>query len=310
MTVARKDGVVLWGARNIFTVREADGTTHDHLRIKGKLLEIDEEAHNPLAPGDRVVIENGGSGFVVVDRLHRQNAVTRWNRKRRRLQTVAANVDHLYLVTNAGEPRYRPQFVDRVLVMAELGAIPTAIVLNKNDLALPVVAQRHLAVLSRAGYPVLRTIAVGELDLAALPTYTRGGVVCLIGQSGVGKSSLINALAPGTDLTVGEVSHRYRRGRHTTTLARHVLAPDGTVYIDTPGVREFDLFGYEIGRIAAGFREFAPYTTRCELSDCSHTHEPGCALRAAAETDTDLDLRYRSYRAILADLRRHDGRVA
>lgn len=300
-----RQAVVLWGVRNIFTVRDDEGRIHDHLRIKGKLLDIDEDVHNPLAPGDRVEIGDGGAGFVINDRLERRNAVTRWNRKRRRLQTVAANVDRLYLVGNAGEPRYRPQFVDRVLVMAELGGIDTAVVVNKSDLAMYDDAKHHLDTLIRIGYTVIPTVSVEPTHVERLREDSSGLVVCLLGQSGVGKSSLINALVPDADLRVGSVSDRYHRGRHTTTLARQVLVSDGsgTVYIDTPGIREFDLYGYELSRIGTGFREFATYAGRCELSDCTHTHEPGCAIREAAETDPDLARRYRSYRSILEDLR-------
>lgn len=300
---------IVWGSHNIFTVRDLFGTIHENLRIKGKLLEIDEEAHNPLAPGDRVEIEDSGSGFVIASRLERRNAVTRWNRKRRRLQTVAANVDWLYIVANAGEPHYRPQFVDRVLVMAELASIDAAIILNKADLPLPEDAHLHLSILRNAGYPVLPAVSVGTVDVVEVREHSRGSIVCLIGQSGVGKSSLVNALVPGTKQRVGVVSPRYRRGRHTTTLAKQVLLPeDGTtVYVDTPGIREFDLFGYDVNRIDHGFREFRQYIDHCELQDCSHTHEPGCALRDAAESDRDIGRRYRSYLSILSDLREQES---
>lgn len=296
--------IVLWGVHNIFTVRDDQGTILDHLRIKGKLLDIDEDAHNPLAPGDVVEIGDDGAGFVVLRRLDRQNAVTRWNRKRRRLQTVAANVDRLYVVGNAGNPRYRPQFVDRVLVMAELNGIDTALVVNKCDLPADQDMEQHLAILEKIGYRIIRTISVSPAGVADLRDDARGLVVCLLGQSGVGKSSLINALVPEARLRVGSVSDRYHRGRHTTTLAKQVRVSDGsgTVFIDTPGIREFDLFGYDRLRISAGFREFGTYAEGCDLSDCTHTHEPGCALREAARENDDLGRRYRSYLSILEDL--------
>jgi len=304
-----REAVVLWGAKNIFTVRDDQGGIHDHLRIKGKLLDIDEDAHNPLAPGDRVEIGDGGSGYVVQRRLDRRNAVTRWNRKRRRLQTVAANIDRLYVVGNAGTPRYRPQFVDRVLVMAELGGIDTVIVVNKSDLSLDSDATLHLEILRAAGYSVISTVSRPPIRVEDLRDDATGRVTCLLGQSGVGKSSLINALVPEADLRVGTVSDRYHRGRHTTTMARQVAVSDGsgTVFIDTPGIREFDLFGYDVIQIPRGFREFRRYTERCELPDCSHTHEPGCALRDAVRTDTRLARRYRSYLSIVEDLRVQTG---
>jgi ribosome biogenesis GTPase len=293
----------VWGARNIYTVIDAAGQLHEHIRIKGKLLELDEDAHNPLAPGDRVSIVDRDGDTVIEERLPRDNAVRRWNRKRRRIQTVAANVDLLAVVTNAGDPRHQPQFVDRVLAMAQLEHIEVIVVVNKGDLHHDETTTYHLNVLRDAGYPVRTTIASGETDVEALHEACRGRVVCLFGKSGVGKSSLINALAPGTDLEVGTVSHRYRRGRHTTTLAREVRVRShggaDTVYIDTPGVREFDLFGYEASRIQDGFREFAEYVGRCRLPGCTHIHEPGCAILKAVEHDPALAARYRSYAAIV-----------
>src|SRR6056297_1661256 len=128
---------VLWGANNIFTVRTATGTVHEHLRLKGKILESEGYEHNPLAPGDTVELKHSGDADLqIVRRLPRVNAVTRWNPKRQTVQTVAANVNLLFVVTSAQEPRYRSQFVDRVLVMATLEDIAAAVVVNKADLPL------------------------------------------------------------------------------------------------------------------------------------------------------------------------------
>lgn len=302
---------VLWGANNIYSVRTLAGVVHEHIRIKGKILtDTEEQEYNPLAPGDQVELTGDGSAVQIRRRLERRNMVRRWNRKRRRLQAIAANVDTLFVVSAATDPPYRAGFVDRVLVMAQLEGIPAAIILNKVDYAVPDAVERHLTILSDLRYPVFRTIADtavnghrAERSLAQLRQFTRGTVSVLVGRSGVGKSSLINGLVPEADLVTGEVSRKYNRGRHTTTLARQVIATDvalgGAIYIDTPGVREFDLVGYSGTEVAAGYREFLPYLPDCRMPGCTHLHEPDCAVLEALEAGHITPDRYESY-AILA----------
>jgi ribosome biogenesis GTPase len=300
-------GVVIWGANNIYSVRDDSGMILEHVRLKGKTLADTEGEHNPLAPGDRVVVDESGDAPRIVERSERRNTVVRWNRTRRRLQAIAANIDLLAIVASHGTPEYRPAFVDRVLVMAELEGLPVVIVLNKSDLPMAHSAQEHVALLREIGYAVHDTSAAVPEDpgMKTLKDRTTGLCTTFFGQSGVGKSSLINRLVPGLDLTTGDVSHRYHRGRHTTTLARQVLVAGdkgATVYIDTPGVREYDLFGYTIPEIGRGFREFRPYTGACRMPDCSHTHEPACAVLTAVEEGTIASRRYDSYRRIIQDL--------
>jgi ribosome biogenesis GTPase len=309
------EATVLWGANNIFTVRSsgASGTAvHEHLRLKGKILDSDQYEHNPLAPGDVVELAHSGDGDLqIISRRPRINAVTRWNPKRQTVQTVAANVDRLFVVTSAGEPRYRSQFIDRVLVMASLEEITAAVIVNKADLPLDSSAQQHIAVLRDLGYDVFFTVADPgeevpqvETDLETVASLTDGATVALFGQSGVGKSSLINRLIPGANQTVGDVSVRYDRGRHTTTLAKQVIAtaghgPVSRVCIDTPGVREYSLAQYEVTEIAAGFREFRSHIPGCRMPSCTHLHEPGCAVLTAVEAGTITRERYDSYRQII-----------
>ena len=306
-------GTVLWGANNIYDIRAEDGTLHEHVRLKGKVLPGAEDEHNPLAPGDRVTFDRATATVRITGREPRRNAVVRWNRKRQRLQAIAANVDRMYLVTSAGSPAYRAHFIDRVLAMAELEGIPVALIVNKSDLPTPPDAAEHQRILAEVGYPIFRTCALEGVvppaydDAARLGAYSEGAVSVLFGQSGVGKSSLINRLAPGAGLAVGEVSRRYNRGRHTTTLARQVVARRSaggeTILIDTPGVREYDLFGYNLVEIAGGFREFRPFIPDCRMPGCTHLHEPGCAVRAAVTAGTIHQRRYDSYRRIAEDVR-------
>lgn len=298
------EATVVWGANNIFTVVDNEGKEFPHCRLKGKVLDSDERFHNALAPGDRVEIggEMGGE-YQIVRRLERRNSVTRWNKKRERLQVIAANVDRMFLVTSTQRPAYRPTFVDRVLAMAELEAIPTDIVLNKVDLPADDECKSHLHVLDAIGYRIYRTVAAdpGRSDISELRRLNEERTIVLFGQSGVGKSSLINALVPDAGLVVGEVSDRYDRGRHTTTLGRQIIVTPSSrpsVLIDTPGVREYALEHYSIPEIAAGFREFQRYIPACRMPSCTHIHEPGCAVRGAVASGEISEIRHRSYQRI------------
>jgi ribosome biogenesis GTPase len=301
---------VLWGANNIFTLRTEAGEQYDHVRLKGKILGTSKrDEYNPLAPGDNVEVEiTEGTGQITA-RLERRNSISRWNRKRNSLQVVASNVDWIYVVASPADPSYRTGFIDRVLVMAELEEIPAAIVLNKTDLPLDPSDHAHLSELRELQYPVLETIAGAKPpQVDALRAHATGSTVVLFGQSGVGKSTLINAVVPNARLATGSISSKFSRGRHTTTLARQVVATEatlrGAIFIDTPGVREFDLHPYEAQEIAAGFREFRRLIPNCRLPGCTHTHEPHCAIKDAVAGDVVSRRRYESYCRIIEDQER------
>lgn len=304
------EATVLWGANNIFSVRTGTGEIHEHLRIKGKVLPGTEDGeYNPLAPGDRVSLTLESGDRRILRRLDRRNLVRRWNRKRRALQAIAANVDLILVVASPGDPPYRSGFVDRVIVMAELQEIPVAVVLNKCDLTIPKETEQHLAILESLGYPVYRTISEARTQSVIpreLIERTSSAVTVLVGRSGVGKSSLINCLVPEAHLATGEISRKYSRGRHTTTLARQVIAGNspggGSVYIDTPGVRDFDLIGYSCSEVAAGFREFLPLMKDCRLPGCTHLHEPDCAVQEGIVSGAVDPERYNSYRVLAQSL--------
>src|SRR5205823_4281413 len=201
-----------------------------------------------------------------------------------RAQPIAANVDQIVIVAAARSPEPSPPMLDRFLVIAAANRIPAVIVLNKVDLDPERVvydqAQRRYG---PAGYQVLAT-SVPQLEgLAALRDLLRGRESVLAGQSGVGKSSLLNALQPGLDLRIGEISEKWDTGKHTTRAALVVPVATGGYVVDTPGLREVGTWGIDPERLGVYFAEFQPFLDQCRFDNCRHLAEPGCAVRQAAE---------------------------
>jgi ribosome biogenesis GTPase len=213
-------------------------------------------------------------------------------------------VDRIAIVI-APEPEPFANLIDRYLVAAEALGIQPMLLLNKSDLlqarnrpALETLLDRYRAI----GYPVLTVAATGESGLEPLEAALRDRTSVLVGQSGVGKSSLIAALLPGADLRIGSLSTAAAKGRHTTTTARLFHLRGGGDLIDSPGIREFGLGHIERAGIESGFVEFRPWLGRCRFRDCSHEHEPDCALREALAQGHIDPARMASFRAIIADL--------
>jgi ribosome biogenesis GTPase len=306
-------GTVLYGANNIFLVRPEDssqkGLSPIECRIKGKILRGAERDYNPLAAGDAVSFlpeaKNPGRG-VLLAREKRTNALLRWNKKGRAAQTIAANVDLLVCVASPVSPPFRPRFLDRLLLAAALADIPALVCLNKTDQGTRPEIEERLQDYAARGLPLVRSHVRPEeknagAGLRALKEAVGGKRVVFAGQSGVGKTSLLNALSGGPARKVGELSEKYNRGRHTTVLAYLETWADGEI-IDTPGLREFDIYGTSSRDLRFLFPEFANFAARCRLAGCTHTHEPECAVRDAAEEGGILFDRYESYRRIYEDL--------
>ncbi len=305
-------GLVVSGSKNIFVVR-LDGEELE-CRLKGKVLKGVEGFYNPLAPGDRVSVERDAAEDhkgLVVDLEERTNVFTRWNQKGKAPQLLAANLDILFCVTAPESPPFRPRFIDRVLLQADLAGIQSAIILNKCDLDAedPDVDER-LEDYIRLGYRVLRVSAATGEGMDDLRELLGGRFSALVGQSGVGKSSLLNALAPDLGLRTGELNEKYDRGSHTTTMARlvDVEAPRGGArVVDTPGVRQLGIHGVGPGELAQHLREFAPLVGRCTYGlSCSHVTEPGCKIMEAVAAGVIHEDRYDSFLRIRDEL---SGRV-
>ena len=308
------EGIVLWGSNNIFHLELLSNQEELSLegglpqgvecRIKGKQLSGTGKGYNPLAPGDRVRVslaENGKQGLIE-ERLDRRNEFVRWNRKRNAIQTIAANLDLLVAIASPGEPPFRPRFIDRVAVAAELGEIPFALIINKCDQGISEEVRSRLDSFHALGYRVLETSALTGRGVEELGRWIEGKSVAFLGQSGVGKSSLLNAIAPEIGARVGEVSRKYHRGRHTTTLAVRIPVPDRSAgVIDTPGIREIDLYAFPREQLAWGFPEMREHIPECRIPGCTHLHEPGCAVIAALERGAIDPDRYESYQRIMVD---------
>jgi ribosome biogenesis GTPase len=321
-------GLVIRGSRNIFMVRVlGEGAPGEEIacRIKGKVLKGVERYYNPLAPGDRVSFEadpaHPGTGLILALE-ERRNVFTRLNQKnlgshRSALsQLLAANVDLVLCVTTPVSPPFRPRFLDRALLQADIAGIPPAILLNKDDLSgddLDV--EERLEDLRRVGYPLLRVSARTGAGLEDLRSLIDGKTSVLVGQSGVGKSSLIRALIPGLDIRVGSLNEKYDRGNHTTTMSalldipvkERVAVPEGagggTFIIDTPGIRRFVPDGIGAEDLILYLREFAPLAGKCTYGlSCSHLTEPGCKILEAVAAGVIHEDRYESFLRIRDEL--------
>ncbi len=246
------------------------------------------DQRHPLAAGDWVQA-TGRLGEGTIEAIEpRRTSLSRDSRGRRHV--IVANVDQLVIVGSAALPDLKPGLIDRLLVAAELAGIRPLICINKADLV-PTGSLVPLAgVFARMGYPVVLCSAVTGLGLDRLAAELAGQVTAVVGQSGVGKSSLLDALDPGLTLPVGEVSRENQKGRHTTTTARLLPHRFGGWFVDTPGVRQFQPWEIVPAEVPAAFRDLRPMANLCRYPDCTHSHEAGCAVKDAV-ADGLLDTR-------------------
>lgn len=284
-------------------------------RLRGRLRLEEEETTHPIAVGDHVRIRLLDDGTAVItERLPRRNRLSRRAAGRRvgLEHVIVANVDRAFAVQAVRLPRFNPGFVNRLLVMAEWEEIPAAVILNKIDLLDDPDEDARIAfwenVYRSLGYPVHRVSATESVGLAALEEALADRVSVLSGPSGVGKSTLLNALYPDLELRTGDVSAKTRKGRHTTTFAELLPLPTGGYVADTPGLREFGIWNLEPVDLSNCFVEMRPYQAECRFQDCLHAHEPDCAVKAAVDAGEIYPERYASYLNILDSLDELSGR--
>ncbi len=262
--------------------------------LRGRIKEKEEDR---VAVGDRVGVEELDDGSCrVASVLERESVLSRRSVARRREQVIAANVDQLAAVTSVAQPEPDLRLTDRLLVLAELNGLSALVVANKVDLR---DAEELRDVYRPAGYDVLATSAETGRGLDDLDARLSGRITVLAGASGVGKSSLLNALVPGLELRTSDVG---RKGRHTTVSATmHPYGERGYV-VDTPGLQYLTLWQVDPAHLAWAFPEFRAHLPQCRFSDCRHLAEPGCAVKAAVNAGEVSERRHESYRSLLESI--------
>ncbi len=315
--MVERTGLVVKAQSGFFTVQTAAGPVV--CRIPGRLkeehqrqVELDPDfgRSDIVAVGDRVEITDFGGGSGEIEAVQeRERALTRRAplpggrganaTEHEYKQIIIANPDQAVFVFSVMDPEPSLRMLDRFLVMAEDAGIPAAICVNKIDLALeaaqPDYPSELFGLYAQIGYPVVYASARDRKGIDQLQNLLAGKISVLAGPSGVGKSSLLNAIHPGLGLAIQEVSQATGKGRHTTRVRELIPLEGGGYVADTPGLRTMALWDIEPDELDAYFREIAPLVTDCAFSDCSHTHEPGCAVLEAVDDGRIHPDRYESY---------------
>jgi ribosome biogenesis GTPase len=278
----------------LLSVVETDDGRQFRCAVRRLLRTLATDERNIVTTGDRVWFRTALNDEGFIERVEpRHGLLTRASRGREHV--LVANVDQVVIVVALVEPDLKPHLIDRYLASAEQGGIKPIICLNKADLADPAVVQPLIGLYSQLGIPTLLTSAATGLGIDRLRQHLRDRQTVFSGQSGVGKSSLLNAIQPGLGLYVREVSETTQKGRHTTTTAQLLRLDFGGWVVDTPGIRQFQLWDILPEEVEGFFPEFRPYVPLCAYPDCTHTHEDRCAIKEAVVRRRISEHRYTSY---------------
>ncbi len=274
-------------------------------RIRGRLRLGGSRSTNPVVVGDCVECTTSDGGEVWIEEIlpRRNYIIRRSSNLSKESHIIAANIDQAVVVASLFSPETSMEFIDRFLVTCEAYEIPAAILLNKMDLAMqqPEAAEHFISVYEQAGYHVMQAAAgLGE-GVDEFREYLRGRTTLVSGNSGVGKSTLIKAVEPGLDIRIGEVSKAHGKGMHTTTFSQMYPLSFGGCIIDTPGIKGFGLIDIGHEELYHYFPDLMRAAGDCQYYNCTHMHEPGCAVIAAVERGAISEDRYISYLKMLED---------
>ena len=296
----RIEGVVISSTGSWYEVATERGTID--CRIRGKLRLKGIRSTNPVVVGDRVMVEQDEQSNSIVEIIPRQNyVIRRASNLSKESHIIAANIDRALLIVTLQAPTTPREFVDRFLVTCEAYKVPVTIVLGKADSLvdeLDAEAREFEAIYGDAGYDVLRLSSTTGVGVEEIREMLRGRTTLVAGNSGVGKSTLVRSIDPTLDIRTGEISESHHKGKHTTTFST-MYPIEGGYIIDTPGIKGFGLIDIESRELCRYFPEMMRLAPDCRFYNCTHTHEPGCAVSEAVKEGVVAWSRYESYLKIL-----------
>lgn len=298
-------GVVVKNTGSWYVVLTEEGKSID-CKIKGNFRLKGIRSTNPVAVGDLVDIvpTQEGTAFITNIRERKNYVIRKAANLSKQSHILAANVDQACLVVTVNHPQTSTTFIDRFLASAEAYSIPVLLVFNKTDLLDEDerrLQQMMTDLYSQIGYKCVQLSALAPAHAGMLLPLLEGKTTLFSGNSGVGKSTLLNLLLPGVNLRTAEISDAHNTGMHTTTFSEMLPLPNGGWVIDTPGIKGFGSFDMEPEEICSYFKEIFQFSKDCRFSNCTHTHEPGCAVRQALENHYIAESRYSSYLSMLKD---------
>ena len=299
-------GLVIKNTGSWYTVKTDDGGQLIDCKIKGNFRLKGIRSTNPVAVGDRVtIIPNAeGTAFITAIEDRRNYIIRKSANLSKQSHIIAANVDQAFLVVTVNYPQTSTTFIDRFLASAEAYRVPVTLLFNKTDLLSEEelrYQQMMIDLYDTVGYQCLAISAETGEGIDKVMDMLTGKVTVLSGNSGVGKSTLINRLLPGVNLRTSDISDAHNSGMHTTTFSEMIPLPLGGYIIDTPGIKGFGTFDIEPEELTGYFKEIFRFSKECRFSNCTHTHEPGCAVLKAVEEHFISQSRYQSYLSMMED---------
>ena len=298
-------GLVIKNTGSWYTVKTDDGNVVES-KIKGNFRLKGIRSTNPVAVGDRVEIVRNQEGTAFITNIEdRRNYIIRKSQNlSKQSHIIAANVDQAFLLVTVNHPQTSTTFIDRFLASAEAYSVPVVLVFNKTDLLTEDELEYQkmmIELYENVGYDCVAISAEKGDGIDDLLGLLEGKITLLSGNSGVGKSTLINKIVPGVNLRTSDISDSHNTGMHTTTFSEMIQLERGGYIIDTPGIKGFGTFNMEPEEITGYFKDIFKFSQNCRFNNCTHTHEPGCAVLKAVEEHYIAQSRYQSYLSMLND---------